>query len=130
MSHRGQVFGDRVTTAPLRRPPSKMSHRGQARRNSLRFHLHALKLPRVPVYLPEHRELHLTASTSVSTVDRRHAGENAPPPRLPSASPRARPCHAGPPPPTDVVTVAPVTPRLIGLFWPVGRTGALWLWAE
>jgi hypothetical protein len=74
------LSGDRVPAAPCRRPPLKTGHRGQTSRSSLHFHLHAPKLHRVPMQIPKHRELHLAASMSVSTIGHRHAGENAPPP--------------------------------------------------
>jgi hypothetical protein len=51
-------------------------------------------------------------SVAATPVRMRHR----PSPRLPSASPRARPCHAGPPSPTDAVIVVPVTPHPPGRF--------------
>jgi hypothetical protein len=119
------LFGDRGVAAPRRRPPLKTGHHGRARRSSLRFHLHARSFPEYPwsspntesyISLPPHRTPSSIAATPVRMSHR-------PSPRLPGASPRARPCHAGPPSPTDVVTAALIT------SCPSGQAGAVWPWA-
>jgi hypothetical protein len=54
----------------------------------------------------------LTAATPVRM-------RRCPSPHLPSASPRARPCHTGPLSPTNVVAATPVTPHPSGSrSWP------------
>jgi hypothetical protein len=99
-----------------RRPPLKTSHRGWARRSSLCFHLRAPKLPRVPMELPEHRELTSPpprrSPPSATAMPVRMSCR--PSPRLPGASLRARLCHVGPSSPTDVVVATLVTSCLPG----------------